>query len=83
MTHGPNRLSGEADVEAFLDQARSYQDMSASDAMGKILIFWLYGAHATHPMPVHRMQQLDKWFQEGHYDRIMKGQYPHEESAAS
>lgn len=83
MTHGPNRLVGEANVEPFLDQARMYQDMDLSDAIGKLLIFWLYGHHATHPMPVHRMQELDKWHADGSFEKIMKGQYPHEESAAS
>ncbi|MCH8979638.1 MAG: M48 family metallopeptidase [Armatimonadetes bacterium] len=83
LTHGPSRLTGEASTEAFMDQARAYQDMSATDAIGKLLIFYFVGMQATHPMPVHRMQQLDKWYQEGHYDRIMKGQYPHEETRAS
>jgi hypothetical protein len=27
------------------------------------------------------MQELDKWYQAGHYDRIIKGQYKHEEKS--
>lgn len=80
LTHGPSRLVGEASTEAFMDQARAYQDMSASDALGKLLIFYLYGMNSTHPMPVHRMQELDKWYQSGEYERIMKGHYQHKAS---
>jgi Zn-dependent protease with chaperone function len=81
LTHGPSRLTNEASVDAFMDQARAYQDMDASDALGKLLIFYLYGMNTTHPMPVHRMQELDKWYQEGHYEKIMKGIYKHEEKS--
>ena len=83
LTHGPNRLSGEASVEAFLDQARTYQDMEMSDAVGKIMLFLMHGMLATHPLPVHRMQALDKWHTEGYFDKILKGQYPHVDIAAS
>ena len=83
LTHGPSRLVGEASVDAFMDQARAYQDMDASDALGKLLIFYLYGMNSTHPMPVHRMQELDKWYQAGHFDAIMKGRYEHVETKAS
>ena len=83
LTHGPSRLDGEASVDAFLDQARSYQDMDPSDAVGKLLIYYFYSMNATHPLPVHRMQALDKWYQEGHFDRIMKGQYAHVAGKAS
>ncbi len=81
LTHGDSRLTNEASVEAFMDQARAYQDMDASDALGKLLIYYLHGMNSTHPMPVHRMQELDKWYQNGDYDRIMKGQYKHEEKS--
>ena len=82
MAHGPSRMSGEANVEAFLDQARTYQDMDLSDAIGKILIFYFHGMNATHPMPVHRMQHLDKWHADGSYQKIMDGTYVKEEAKA-
>ncbi|MCC7101597.1 MAG: M48 family metallopeptidase, partial [Fimbriimonadaceae bacterium] len=34
---GPNRLQHEMNRDAFLDQARTYQDMPAHDAWGKVL----------------------------------------------
>ncbi len=75
LTAGPNRLSGEQSVEAFLDQSRAYQDMSASDSMGKLLVFLFMGLYSTHPMPVHRTQELDKWYSSGEFEKIMKGHY--------
>ncbi|MBS1707410.1 MAG: M48 family metallopeptidase [Armatimonadetes bacterium] len=75
LTAGSTRFNEEMSVEAFLDQARMYQDMSASDEVGKLLIFLFYGAYATHPYPVLRMQELEKWYVSGAYDKIMKGDY--------
>lgn len=75
LTAGPNRLSHEMSRDAFMDQARMYQDMTGWDAIGKILIFTLMSATYSHPMPVHRTQQLERWVLSGAYDRILKGDY--------
>lgn len=72
---GPSRLSDEADTDAFLDQSRAYQEMNAMDSLGKMLVFMFYGARSTHPMPVHRTKELEKWYLSGGYDRIMRGLY--------
>lgn len=79
---GPNRLSHEMSREAFMDQARAYQDMSALDSIGKVVIFLLMGATYTHPMPVHRTQELERWVLTGAFERIMQGDYPKVEKAA-
>lgn len=77
---GSSRLKHELSREAFMDQARAYQEMSFSDSMGKVIL-WLSGFWtATHPMPVHRAQQLERWVQSGAFDRIMKGEYKREEA---
>lgn len=83
LTAGPNRLAHEMDKDAFMDQARAYQDMSALDSMGKLVIFMLLSSTATHPMPVHRARELEKWVHEGHYDRILEGNYPRVEKSAA
>ncbi len=75
LTAGPNRLSGEMNRDAFMEQARAYQDMSGLDAVGKVIIFLLMSHRFTHPMPVHRTQMLERWVQAGDYDRIMSGDY--------
>ncbi len=76
LTAGPSRLSHEASPEAFLDQARSYQDMNFLDSIGKLMVFFFYGSTATHPMPVHRTKELERWYLSGEYSRILAGHYP-------
>ncbi len=71
LTAGPNRLRHEQSREAFMDQARTYQDAGRLEQIGKVLIFLLYGSQFTHPMPVHRTQQLERWHQSGAYDAIL------------
>ena len=76
LTAGPNRLSHEMSRDAFMDQARAYQDVGALESVGKVLIFLLLSGTYTHPMPVHRTQELERWVQSGAYDRILAGEYP-------
>ncbi len=73
---GSTRMNDEASVEAFLDQSRAYQDVSGLDSVGKALVFFLYGMRSTHPMPVHRTKELERWFLGGGYQRVLDGQYP-------
>jgi Zn-dependent protease with chaperone function len=82
MAAGPSRLKHEQSREAFMAQARAYQDASTADQIGKILIFMLISHRFTHPMPVHRAQELERWTLTGAFDRIMAGDYPTEISAA-
>jgi Zn-dependent protease with chaperone function len=76
LTAGPHRLRHEMNREAFLEQARAYQDAGALEQIGKVLIFLLLSSTYTHPMPVHRTQMLEQWVLSGAYDRIMAGDYP-------
>ncbi|MBX3112504.1 MAG: M48 family metallopeptidase [Fimbriimonadaceae bacterium] len=75
LTAGSTRFAGEMSVDAFLDQARMYQDMSLGDEIMKLLVFLAYGAWLTHPIPVQRMQELERWHLSGAYDKIMAGDY--------
>ncbi|MCW5937113.1 MAG: M48 family metallopeptidase [Fimbriimonadaceae bacterium] len=72
LTAGPSRLNNEASVESFLDQSRAYQDMSALDSIGKAIVFFFYGSRMTHPMPVHRTKELEKWYLSGAYERLVE-----------
>ncbi|MBL8086742.1 MAG: M48 family metallopeptidase [Chthonomonas sp.] len=82
LAAGPSRLQHELDRDAFMEQARAYQEMSFADSMGKMFL-WVFGNWtATHPMPVHRAQQLERWFLSGDYQRILGGDYRKETSAA-
>lgn len=75
MCAGPNRLSGEQSTEAFKDQARAYQEAEPLDQLGKALLFLIMGKYYTHPMPVHRAQEVEKWSLSGAYELIMEGKY--------
>lgn len=75
LTAGPNRLRHEMNLDAFMDQARAYQDTDRLDQLGKVLLFMTMGKFYTHPMPVHRAQQLEAWHRTGAYDVIMSGNY--------
>jgi len=75
LTAGPNRLVAEQSTAAFMDQARSYQEAEPLDQFGKALLFLLFGQYYTHPMPVHRAQELDRWAISGAYEMILEGRY--------
>ncbi|GAA3974246.1 M48 family metallopeptidase [Actinomadura viridis] len=69
---GGTRL-GEMSTEAFLAQAREY------DAVGDVrdgLLKFLNLIQQTHPYPVVRFAEIDRWAQSGEYDRILAGDYP-------
>lgn len=72
---GPSRLAHEMNTEAFLEQSRTYQEMGLLDSLGKAVIYILYSSTATHPMPVHRTRELERWYQSGAFQRIMDGDY--------
>ena len=73
LTAGNTRHDGEANREEFLNQARAYQDADTLDNVGKAVLFALWGKTFTHPMPVHRVQELERWVLSGGYDALMKG----------
>lgn len=66
-----------------MEQARAYQDTSIVDELGKILIFLSRTGTYSHPMPVHRTQQLERWVLSGAYDRILAGDYEREKEEAA
>lgn len=65
-----------ADLEAFRDQARRYEeDGGAIDSVVKTLA--LLGQR--HPFPVLRLRELDRWVESGEYESIVAGRYPRRE----
>lgn len=70
-TAGGSRLA-EMNVEAFLDQAREYEE--GGDARDSLLkLMSLMGR--THPHAVVRLSELDRWAASGEYSRILAGDY--------
>jgi Zn-dependent protease with chaperone function len=80
LAAGPSRLQPELNRDAFMEQARTYQD---SDPIAKAVIFLLWGSALTHPMPVYRAQELERWVLSGTFDRIMSGDYLKAEQKAA
>jgi Zn-dependent protease with chaperone function len=71
-TAGGSRLA-EMNPDAFREQAREYEaDGDARDGVLKLLS--LVGQ--THPFAVVRFAELDRWITDGHYQRILDGDYP-------
>jgi len=83
LAAGPSRLRNEMNREAFLQQARIYQEASPLDRLGQGVIFAMIGKTFTHPMPIHRTQALERWAKSGAYDRILEGHYPRSQAKAS
>jgi Zn-dependent protease with chaperone function len=75
LTAGPSRLRHEMNREAYMEQARTYQNAGSMEQIGKVLVFLLMSSTYTHPMPVHRTQLLEQWVLSGAFDRIMRGDY--------
>ena len=80
LTGGKTRFSEEMSREHFMEQARAYQDFQGFDAIAKALLFLVSGYQYSHPMPVARVQQLERWHQSGGYDRILAGDFTRESS---
>lgn len=76
LAAGPNRLSHEMSQEAFMEQCQAYQDTSPWDSLGKVIWFLLVNYQASHPMVVHRTQELQRWHASGAYAAILAGNYP-------
>jgi Zn-dependent protease with chaperone function len=60
------------DLDAFLTQAREYEDWD--DPSDRVRRFF-YEINATHPYAVRRVSEVMKWVQSGEYDRIARGDY--------
>ncbi|MCE9559274.1 MAG: M48 family metallopeptidase [Armatimonadetes bacterium] len=75
LSAGPSRFSHEVNLDAYVDQARAYQEMSPADNFGKAIWFFMYGFAATHPMPVSRTKEIERWYLSGAYDNIINADF--------
>jgi Zn-dependent protease with chaperone function len=62
----------ELNLDAFLTQAREYEDW---DDPGDRVRRFFYEINSTHPYAVRRVSEVMKWVQSGEYDRIQRGEY--------
>ena len=62
-----------ANVGAFAEQAARYEEGgSAFDGVIKVLAL----LNRSHPFPVQRMRELDRWLDAGDYQRVLDGTWP-------
>ena len=63
----------EMDLNAFMTQAREYeQGGDAADMIAKVI----NTLGMTHPFHTLRAAELQRWVEAGDYDRILRGEYP-------
>jgi len=72
---GSSRFDGEANLDAFLEQARTHAETVGLEGLSKALLFLLYNWQLSHPQVVYRAKGLDEWIRSGAYDRVLQGNY--------
>ncbi|WP_084782839.1 M48 family metallopeptidase [Leptolyngbya sp. O-77] len=82
LTGGSPTLASQLNLDAFLEQARTYDDLSLSD-MGKMLRE-TQTAQRTHPVPVLRAREIDRWASSQDYEKLLHQRpIPYNEKAKS
>jgi Zn-dependent protease with chaperone function len=72
LAGGSHDYADSLNLNEFMLQAEEYEDdESLADAVFKVMN--LLGS--THPFHVLRVGELRRWIREGHYDRILRGEY--------
>jgi len=69
LAGGSPSFAGELNVDAFLEQARSYEEATSS-----VLGWYLRNAQTralSHPLPVMRAREIDKWSQSTEYKALL------------
>jgi len=73
LSGGSPSLMAELDLDSFIDQARHYEE-SSKDPLGKAIRL-AQTIERTHPVPVLRAKEIDRWFQSPGYKKIYEGDY--------
>lgn len=69
LTGGSPALASQLNLDAFLEQARAYDDLSLSE-IGKMLR-QTQTAQRTHPVPVLRAREIDRWASSQDYEKLL------------
>lgn len=70
LSGGSPLLAPQLNLDAFLAQARSYEDMSSNE-MGRALR-QMQTAQLTHPVPVLRAREIDRWSSSQDYQALLQ-----------
>jgi hypothetical protein len=71
MAGGVRGREGTINVDALREQSRDYSDSQGLDTFFKFMAT----AGRTHPFPVIRVREMDRFAEEGTYTNILKGEY--------
>lgn len=70
LTGGSPSLAKQLNLDAFLDQARSYDAVSSTE-MGEIFQ-QMQSSQLTHPLPVLRAREIEQWSCSKEYQNVLK-----------
>lgn len=70
LAGGSPTLAPKLNLEAFIDQARAYQEISRTQ-LGEMLKT-AQTAQLTHPVPVLRAKEIDLWASSQHYQNLLE-----------
>ncbi|MGK7929153.1 MAG: M48 family metallopeptidase [Spirulina sp.] len=71
LAGGSPRLAPMLNLDAFIDQARDYDEMSATE-LGEMLKT-TQSSQLTHPVPVLRAREIDRWASSPDYQDLLDG----------
>ncbi|MDB9525032.1 M48 family metallopeptidase [Oscillatoria sp. CS-180] len=71
LSGGSPSLSPQLNVDAFLEQARAY-DAAVSSEVGE-LVKQVRSQDLSHPLPVLRAREIDRWFSSPDYQALLNG----------
>lgn len=81
LTGGSPTLAAQLNLDAFLEQARSYDEIG-QDELGSMLK-QLQTARLTHPVPVLRAREIDRWASSQDYQSLLQRRMRYNDEANS
>lgn len=75
LAGGSSRLMDELNVDAFVAQARAYQESGEGDSLDNFYRVLADLSQGNHPFAVERARLLDEWARSDAYAAILRGEY--------
>ena len=69
LAGGSPNLSSQLNLDAFIEQARAYEDISKTE-LGE-LVKASRTSELTHPVPVLRAKEIDRWASSKEYQKLL------------
>lgn len=73
ISGGSRKVNEELDIDQFLEQARSTQELKEKNLLDKIYLI-IQESNSTHHFPLWRAQKIEEWTKEKEYYQILGGQ---------